>query len=158
VTIIDPPNTPALEPKQEAESADGSAAGGSGNEGGSVAAGGGGGGTQRCVCAPSIAIAPSSPSVIAENSQLHRPHQLKRQSQSRPAPQVATEPKPVIPHQSIHSPNQHQPPNSRCSQSASTNAKPVAPNSLPPQTVQQNNEKLRDLVTAGNQTKARKCK
>ena len=48
VTIIDPPSTPALEPKQEAESADGSdAGGGSGNQGGSVAAGGGGGGGAR---------------------------------------------------------------------------------------------------------------
>jgi len=41
----------------------------------------GGGGTPSAASVPSsIAIAPSSPSVIAEK-QLHRPHQLKRQSQ-----------------------------------------------------------------------------
>lgn len=100
VTIIDPPNPPALSPKQEAELADSSDTGGDG-------------GTPSAASAPSsIAIAPSQPKSVAnlprqfENLKTPVPQQKSRQT---PLPEIATEPKPVItpsapnslPHQTV---------------------------------------------------------
>jgi len=117
---IDPPDTPALEPKQEAESADSSAAGGSGNEGGSVAAGGGGGTQPLRLCLINsdrsvVAIGEKQPTAPPSPAQATKPVQT-------PLPQVATEPKPITLTWSIASQTSTNLP-TRCSQSASTNAK-----------------------------------